>query len=391
MVWSVFQRAASTLAVAFVIFVLVNLIFSLVYLIKDNFSKTNNPVFRKYGPSAVRTVYRGLSPKELSRLLHETWSRPVVYEPYTQFKEAPYAGKYVNVDRNGFRITKGQGAWPPDRSRYFTVFVFGGSTAFGYGVADDETMASYLYDYFLNAPMGREVKVYNFGRGCYYSTQERILFEKLLTSGAVPDMAVFIDGFNESYGSSGEPEHTARLRQFMSGDWAAHFALMYRSLPMARAIDALRRKIAGLSDGAKGSYYGQSSAADEPMIRTAINGYFNNKKIIEAAAGAYNVKAIFVWQPIPTYKYDMKAHAFWSESFEDPFLRGGYPVMAELVKKNPPGSNFIWSADIQKGVNEPLYVDKFHYSAKMSEMLARHICEECIKRGLLRTTPEKTE
>ena len=29
---------------------------------------------------------------------------PHVYEPYTQFKERPYRGKYVNVDENGFRF-----------------------------------------------------------------------------------------------------------------------------------------------------------------------------------------------------------------------------------------------------------------------------------------------
>ena len=29
------------------------------------------------------------------------------------------------------------------------------------------------------------------------------------------------------------------------------------------------------------------------------------------------------------------------------------------------GNNFIWCADIQKGLKEPLYVDQVHYSAKL--------------------------
>ena len=43
-------------------------------------------------------------------------------------------------------------------------------------------------------PGTREPRVYNFGRGSYYSSQERILFEQLAVAGHVPDLAVFIDG-----------------------------------------------------------------------------------------------------------------------------------------------------------------------------------------------------
>jgi len=53
-----------------------------------------------------------------------------LYEPFTEFKERPYAGKYVHVEQNGFRVSKNQGM-PPDRKHYFTVFSSRVSTAFG--------------------------------------------------------------------------------------------------------------------------------------------------------------------------------------------------------------------------------------------------------------------
>jgi hypothetical protein len=151
--------------------------------------------------AALERVYPGLSRDEIQVLLDETYTpaRSLAYEPFTEFKERPYAGKYVNVDVNGFRVTEGQGPWPPDGGRYFNVFLFGGSTAFGFGVADGQTVASHLQAFLSGAGLLKEVRVYNFGRGSYYSTQERILFEKLVGAGFRPDLAVFIDGLNDSH------------------------------------------------------------------------------------------------------------------------------------------------------------------------------------------------
>ena len=75
------------------------------------------------------------------------------------------------------------------------IFIFGGSTAFGYGVADQETIASYLQE--ICRTKRKNINVYNFACGFYYSTQERILLEKLISKGIDIDIAVFIDGVNE--------------------------------------------------------------------------------------------------------------------------------------------------------------------------------------------------
>lgn len=175
--------AANTL----VFLVLLNAALFLGFKAYDHFSP--NPVSKKYGHSKLVPLYQDLSEREIDDLLKETWSRPVVYEPFTQFKERTHEGRYVNVSNDGFRLTRNQGPWPP-RSTSLNVFMFGGSTTFGYGVADDQTIASYLQEY-LAAKLERDVRVYNFGRGSYYSTQERILYEQLLTSGFNPGRGDF--------------------------------------------------------------------------------------------------------------------------------------------------------------------------------------------------------
>jgi hypothetical protein len=53
------------------------------------------------------------------------------------------------------------------------------------------------------------------------------------------------------------------------------------------------------------------------------------------------------------------------------------------VHEKPPGENFLWCADIQESLAEPLYVDKVHYTAKMSRLIATTVGAWIIGQGLL--------
>ena len=93
-----------------ILVILLNVALFAAFAIKD--SITSNPVSAKYGPALMTSLYDGLSENDIDSLLKETWTRPYVYQPFTQFEERPYRGTYVNVDSNGFRQTKNQGPWP---------------------------------------------------------------------------------------------------------------------------------------------------------------------------------------------------------------------------------------------------------------------------------------
>lgn len=152
-----------------------------------------DPVSEKYGFSQVVQNYPGMNRTALRELLRETWSRPMAFEPFTQFKERATMGRFVNVSPHGFRLSKNQGPWPPSPEAV-NVFLFGGSTVFNYGLPDEQTIAFFLQGFLNEAGSGPPVRVYNFGRGHYYSSQECVLFEQLLSAGFVPAIAVFLDG-----------------------------------------------------------------------------------------------------------------------------------------------------------------------------------------------------
>jgi hypothetical protein len=92
-----------------------------------------------------------------------------------------------------------------------------------------------------------------------------------------------------------------------------------------------------------------------------------------------------VWQPAPTYRYDLSYHPYKGKSFGGHELsRRGCPRMRARVDASPLGDNFLWCANIQAGVSEPLYLDQMHYSPAMSLRLARCITDGLVERELLR-------
>ncbi|MGO9468096.1 MAG: SGNH/GDSL hydrolase family protein [Isosphaeraceae bacterium] len=371
-----------------VVFAMVNIAIFAAYTAKDaarGRPTPSNNVINLLGMSTLREIYRGYQEDDIRLLLQETWDRGLQYDPYTQYKERAYAGKWVNVDKTGFRLSKNNGPWPPD-PKNLNVFLFGGSTTFGYGVADDQTIATHLQE-FLEGKFQRHVKVYNFGSGCFFSTQERTRFMNFLAEGIVPDVAVFIDGLNDFLMSSGEPLFTFDMgklwddRELKRSSAGSEFLSL---LPMKRVIDAIHSRVAG--DQQEKLAPNSKSPDDSKKLADVLNRYSQNRRLIDAAARACNVRPAFVWQPIPSYHYNVKHYRGDPNS---DWLRAatasGYAIMARTVKEAPEDCtrNFLWLADIQQEFTKSLYVDSFHYTDEFSKVIAHHIGRFLLERKII--------
>ncbi len=56
--------------------------------------------------------------------------------------------------------------------------------------------------------------------------------------------------------------------------------------------------------------------------------------------------------------------------------------MAALAADGRLGDSFLWLADMQLDVAEPLYVDQAHYSGAMSRRIAGRIAAWLVERGV---------
>ena len=334
----------------------------------------------------------GLSPEEVDQLLIECFQRPLVYDSFTQFREGPFSGRFVNVHPMGFRDLKNNAPWPPS-PKNLNVFVFGGSTTFGYGLPDDQTIPAHLQRLIDAAQTPRPVVVYNFASGFYFSTQERVRFEKLLLDGQRPEIAVFIDGLNELGRPDGEPALTGDIREMMERRVAAkEFFLadpgeILRNMPIKVALQRVFDYAKSVESKARAEGASQTTAAE---TRTAIlDRYAANQKIIRAVASEFGIHPVFVWQPIPSYGYDLSYHQFQKGSSlpGSPTQRefeAIYREMARRIKSTSPGPDFLYLADVQEGRRESFYLDEVHYTAAFGNEIARYIVGHMRQRNLLR-------
>jgi hypothetical protein len=361
--------ACSTLAVL----LSVELVATVVSAIALRANPPEPPPLRSYGRDRLRQVYPDFSEQQMLDILGEVWRRPLAFEPFTQFKESPYTGRYVNVTAAGFR-GNGAGAtppWPPD-DKALNIFVFGGSTTFGYGLPDDQTIVARLGEALPGRPA-----LYNFGRGNYFSSQERVLFEQLLLDGHTPDIAIFIDGLNEFLHLDGAPSGSERLERAYETPSIAGQA--FDLVSRMRVVRTLRRWRLAVSAPNR-----PRGDVGRDVLAAVATRYLENKAIVEAIAAKRGIRTVFVWQPVPSYKYDETYHLFKEANYgRFAPTKPGYALMAERLVDAPPDDALLWLADSQEHRKEPLYVDQVHYTGRFAKTLAEAIAEFIVRTGRL--------
>ena len=264
----------------------------------------------------------------------------------------------------------------------------------------------------------RRVNVYNFGAGAHFSTQEVTYFQNLLRGGFVPDFAVFIDGLNDFHFWNGESAASAIfrpafrawngdslatrvLRREFQGlsttDWRWYAREFVQMLPVVRLwkqweskhvadrhlvifANALTLGVARAEatesdqDAIYNARYKDDDGINDPgRIKAVIDRYLANKAIAQGIATEFGIQAIFVWQPVPLYQYDLRLHPF---PIEDQHRRHryGYPVMAEYVRTHDIKS-FVWCADLGKDAVSTIYSDEVHYLATFNSKIAQCIAD----------------
>lgn len=332
-------------------------------------------------PMTLGDIYPNLSPEDLRDLMSETWSRPLSCDPWAQFGERAHTGRFVNVDPAGFRRSTRQGPWPPP-AHATNIFLFGGSTLFGYGVRDDETIASRLSARLADAGHSG-INVYNFGRGYYFSTQEMVLFIALLSDGHAPHLAIFIDGLNDFFSIRNAPRLTGLMESVFEGETES---LRHALTILAKRIPLVHR----FSKGRLGRLgFVPTDPIDDPerAVALVIGRYLRNIRLIDSIGGSRGINTLFVWQPVPKYRYDEARHPFGGVDIGQAgtAMAAGYALLdpARGSPRYTMPSNWHWLGGMQEGSTEALYIDRVHYTPSMNDHIAREIANAIQTKGLL--------
>jgi lysophospholipase L1-like esterase len=314
-----------------------------------------NFIQRAYPELDFSRVYPGLSPAEIDRVQREAFELPYGFEPFTGFRLMPAKRNTVEVTAAGFRAGPEQQPWPP-AAEAVSVFVFGGSTTFGYAVGTEDTLCVALQRELRALVTNRPVHCYNFGCGGYFSTQERLRFEQLLTAGHVPRVAVFVDGLNDFTFWQGWPMFSGPVaRLFRPGD----------TLPPQGAVPP-----------------GETAST----VNSVLRRYQANVRMIEAVAARWQVQPLFIAQPVPFFDFPISpaTYPFKTVRAGHELCPEGYLVFEQLTLTGAFGPAAIWCGDAFAQAKAIMYADSIHYSPEGNRVLARLIVQRAKAQGLLK-------
>ena len=308
------------------------------------------------------------------------------YVPYVIWKDAPFAGQFINIDQDGNRVT------PTTRcdSNSYVVFMFGGSTMWGWGATDSQTIPAYFQTE-LSKSVGRPVCVRNFGQLGWVSTQSVIELLRHLQAGEIPNLVVFYDGLNDTLAASSAGVAGAHqdLQQIASrfkeqatpnpyavlASWTSTFHVL--ELARSREPDSAPPKF--------------ESTIDRGIIRV----YLTNHRAVRALSKEFGFDYAFFWQPTLLYgqKTLSREETILSKEFE---TLGNVPelvrsVYSQIKLETGNFDHLFFLADAFRDDSERLYIDLGHLVPGGNQKVAKRMADILVNRRDILTATSQSK
>jgi lysophospholipase L1-like esterase len=228
------------------------------------------------------------------------------WQPYVYFRQRPFSGQTVTIDREGLRAT-----WQPPPApagsgepKAFRILMLGGSSMWGFGARDDRTIPSLIARKLYES--GLRVEVRNLAEIGYVSTQEVVALVRELQSGYRPDLVIFYDGVNDSTSAllEGEAGLTTNernrraefnIRQSPSRLGGALIAGLVRDSGSYRFAQMIARRLLGAHDTAGGL---PPTDRRKELAAEVVRRYRANLAIVDRLARGFGFEALHYWQPV---------------------------------------------------------------------------------------------
>ncbi len=318
-------------------------------------------IYKAFEPSydleALQQVYPNMTKADIALLLNETWQRPWQYEPWVSFKERPRTGKFVNISEAGFRHSYRKNL--NLNSPGLNIYVFGGSTIFGYGVDDAATIPSHLQKHLAIRYPKKQINVFNFGRAYYYSTQEVALLIQLLHHNHKPAIAIFIDGLNEGQIA---PKYSQAMSVMFTAYNYQHYNLLNHFAQTTTLMRVLRKIMV--------------ITTPHRQVLNPTQGYqeyLRNKEIITLLSVKYNFIPYFFIQPVPGYHNNFLVHKFSPKS---PLWTLDLNKRMQLLDKTVNSKNSFSITNLLQNYPSQPFVDDVHYTAAVCNLIATAIAQK---------------
>jgi lysophospholipase L1-like esterase len=326
------------------------------------------------------------------RRLKET---PKRFEPHVLWVTQEFHGVHINVDASGRRRT-----WNPGPERIpdnDALFILGGSTVWGTGARDEETLPSALSK-LLHAE-GFDLSVENFGEMAYTFTQAVVRLTLLLRAGERPRFVIFCDGFNDVYaayqsGRAGSIQNLSQMREKVSASGSELLWLWLSDIFRNRCltVKAAGALAAALSTGRAFPEQGHafSEAQLSQLARDVVEEYARSLSLLDALARSHGFDYACFWQP--TAPTEQTLHP--EERAADPRIHDpGLAALLQAARRELKGRALAGVFDLSGALDGrpgPVYIDVVHLTGEGNARVAAAMLP-VVRQGLGRPRPPRVE
>jgi lysophospholipase L1-like esterase len=376
------QSGWSILGITLVVILLAEAAFRVSFALRDRFNAPAPPDPRVLSEGYGGALWAVEHYRELARL-EDRW------EPFVYFRARPFRGKTITIGDDGLRAT-----WQPPADRGEPggraaprLLLLGGSSLWGYGARDDQTIPSLVARTLHER--GWRVEVKNLSELGYVSTQELIALLRELQAQYRPDVVLFYDGVNDTTSALLEREAGLTTNEI---NRRGEFNLLQSP---ARLVSALTARV--VKDSAayrfalavrrrweRGDQTSGLALADEamqPLADRVVSRYEANVELAEVLGRAFGFRPLFFWQPTVFTKQAMvsfereEAGRFaWAE----PMFRAVYGrIKASTKLKAEPA--FHDMSGIFADTDALVYIDYCHTTEPANARIASAMADNVIE------------
>lgn len=298
----------------------------------------------------------------------------VEYHSFYGWRRKPLAGRTITIDEQGIRPTPG--AAPKD-SRVPMVVFLGGSTMWGEGADDHNTIAAHFVQ-----QAGTALRAKNLGESAYNAFQGYLVLRIHVLHGLRPDLVITYDGINNVAGlcrAGNRPVGHGRelqMREAMRGldqpRVSEALTARYFVLPIQEFAIRMRRRSA---DGWEDPYR-LVCAADAERARAVATKLLDSWTTTMELAEGIGAQFVAVLQPSAYTGEPQTDHLSL-----DPAVKDEYDAVYGLVRAmlgQPPYLAVRQRVlDMTNALDDagPVYIDSQHLAPRGNQIIAKRMLE----------------
>jgi len=327
------------------------------------------------------TACEGISPEEAAAVLEdffESLQTGFIYQPWVQFTDVPFRSKHLNVlsDEADFPRRHTLNPDNPHKLPEIVVWTLGGSTTFGYYVADQQTWPSYfsqvLNERARQENLGVHIRVENYGRAAYTPSQEVILLWDLLRSGQRPSLVIFMDGINIG-GENDYPDATselANLFQLVQKKRLNHrlWAESLPDIPLGRLATFLWKKLGA------GAGWPAPGINEDQLVRWRCNRFKESWRLAGELSRHSGANLLVCLQPNAFYHYNKDLCRFPKNDISEARKRQTEALYGTLRREK--GLLFLGDLFTAWGPRRKACINEVHYTPGFNKFLAEHLAAQ---------------